>query len=542
MRPYAIHRPERSRSFTGWTTFSDVTVEPRERDTASERGTGTWRLLVAMALASGITSVPNAAIVLALPTLHREFDASTTMLQWTVTGYLLAYSSLLIAAGRLADLLGRKRVLMAGTVLFVAASAVGALAQGAIMLILALIVTGVGAAILTPASLAIVTDAFRGERRGMAVGAWGAATALFSGIGPAIGGVFTGELSWRWILWLNVIVGAAILVGAREARESRNEDGGTSFDVLGLVCSFGALAGITLALNETPAEWKWGSVQTIATLAIAVVLLLAFVIAEPRMRAPLVDLGMFARRNLAGASISLLVLNFALGAVLFFLPVYLQELLGYSPLDTGLLLLPSSIGMGVAMPIGGKLYERLGPVWPIVGGMALAALAMLLLGGIGPGTTYAGLWLPLTLLGFGIGAALTPLNLAALGAVPQRQHAAVGGIITTVAGLGATFGVAVSGALFEGLQIDNTVDDARRGGIDLSDSAASTLDGLLAGTPSATQLLDRYSAAEQETLRNAVHDGFLSALGTTMTLSLAIVAVGIVLTFALIRRRPPVEE
>jgi EmrB/QacA subfamily drug resistance transporter len=521
---------------------SDVTVEPRERDTASQRGTGTWRLLVAMALASGITSVPNAAIVLALPTLHREFDASTTMLQWTVTGYLLAYSSLLIAAGRLADLLGRKRVLMAGTVLFVGASAVGALAQGAIMLILALIVTGVGAAILTPASLAIVTDAFRGERRGMAVGAWGAATALFSGIGPAIGGVFTGELSWRWILWLNVIVGAAILVGAREARESRNEDGGTSFDVLGLVCSFGALAGITLALNETPAEWKWGSVQTIATLAIAVVLLLAFVIAEPRVRAPLVDLGMFARRNLAGASISLLVLNFALGAVLFFLPVYLQELLGYSPLDTGLLLLPSSIGMGVAMPIGGKLYERLGPVWPIVGGMALSALAMLLLGGIGPGTTYAGLWLPLTLLGFGIGAALTPLNLVALGAVPQRQHAAVGGIITTVAGLGATFGVAVSGALFEGLQIDDTVDDARRGGIELSDSAASTLDGLLAGTPSATQLLDRYSAAEQDTLRNAVHDGFLSALGTTMTLSLAIVAVGIVLTFALIRRRPPVEE
>jgi EmrB/QacA subfamily drug resistance transporter len=515
---------------------SDVTVEPRERDTASQRGTGTWRLLVAMALASGITSVPNAAIVLALPTLHREFDASTTMLQWTVTGYLLAYSSLLIAAGRLADLLGRKRVLMAGTVLFVGASAVGALAQGAIMLILALIVTGVGAAILTPASLAIVTDAFRGERRGMAVGAWGAATALFSGIGPAIGGVFTGELSWRWILWLNVIVGAAILVGAREARESRNEDGGTSFDVLGLVCSFGALAGITLALNETPAEWKWGSVQTIATLAIAVVLLLAFVIAEPRVRAPLVDLGMFARRNLAGASISLLVLNFALGAVLFFLPVYLQELLGYSPLDTGLLLLPSSIGMGVAMPIGGKLYERLGPVWPIVGGMALSALAMLLLGGIGPGTTYAGLWLPLTLLGFGIGAALTPLNLVALGAVPQRQHAAVGGIITTVAGLGATFGVAVSGALFEGLQIDDTVDDARRGGIDLSDSAASTLDGLLAGTPSATQLLDRYSAAEQDTLRNAVHDGFLSALGTTMTLSLAIVAVGIVLTFVLIRR------
>jgi MFS family permease len=146
--------------------------------------TGTPRLLLAMALASGITSVPNAAIVLALPTLHREFGASLTELEWTVTGYLLAYSALLIAAGRLADTFGRVRLLTIGTVLFMLASVPGALAGSATVLIVALAAVGVGAAVLTPASLAIVTDSFRDERRGMAVGVWGASTALFSGSPP----------------------------------------------------------------------------------------------------------------------------------------------------------------------------------------------------------------------------------------------------------------------------------------------------------------------------------------------------------------------
>lgn len=505
-------------------------------------GVGRWRLLVAMGLASGITSVPNIAIALALPTLHREFDASTTVLQWTVTGYLLAYSSLLIGAGRLADLFGRVRILVVGTVIFMAASVAGALADSAITLIAALIVAGIGAAVLTPASLAIVTDAFRGERRGMAVGVWGAATALFSGLGPAIGGVFTGELDWRWILWLNVIVGAGILVGVRGTAETRNDQDGRSFDGIGLVTSVGALAGLTLALNESPAEWSWGSTQTIVVLAGALVLAVGFVVRERRVPTPLVDLAMFARRNLTGAIIALFVLNFALGAVLFFLPIYLQELLDYDPLQTGLLLLPSSVGMVISMPIGGRLHDRIGPIAPIVGGMAISAVAMLLLSGIDEGTSYADLWLPLALLGLGVGAALTPLNLAALGAVSQRRHAAIGGILATIGGLGAMFGVAASGALFEALQLDRTVDEARDRGIAITRTVAEQLDGLLAGTPSATTTLESFPAAQQEPLREAARDAFLSALGTTMSLSFLIVVVGIALTLALIRRRPPTPD
>ena len=507
----------------------------------AQEASGSRKLLLAMALASGITSVPNAAIVLALPTIHRHFDASLTELEWTVTGYLLAYSALLIAAGRLADVFGRVRLLQWGTVLYAAASVPAALAGSATVLIIGLVAVGVGAAVLTPASLAIVTDQFRGESRGLAVGAWGAATALFSGIGPAIGGVFTQEVSWRWILWLNVIVGVLILIGVRGTKESFDPQASRRIDWVGLAMSAGGLGAITLALNESPTPWALGSASFLIVLIGGVLLLAGFVLVERRTTNGLIDLAMFRRRNVSGASIIVFVLDFAFGAVLFFVPLYLEELLGDDALKAGLLLLPASVTMMLAMPIGGRLFEKVGPVIPIVGGMVLAGLAMLLLGGISTSTQYADLWPPLALLGLGIGTALTPMNLAALGAVPQRNHGAVAAIITTLGGLGATFGVALSGAVFETLQTSRTVSEAADRGVHLTHSAASTLDGLLAGTPSATRALAGYPADQHASITAAVHHGFTSALGSTMRLSFAIVVFGIVLTLLLIRPERAVD-
>jgi EmrB/QacA subfamily drug resistance transporter len=503
-----------------------------------EARSGSWRLLTAMALASGITSVPSAAIVLALPTLHRQFGTSLTALEWTVTGYLLTYSALLIAAGRLADVFGRVRVLSIGTVLYMAASIPGALAGSSIVLIVSLAAVGVGAAVLTPASLAIVTDAFRGERRGMAVGIWGASTALFSGIGPAIGGVFTAELSWRWILWLNVIVGAVILVGAHGAAESHDAQASGRIDYRGLALSFLGLGALTLALNEAPDTWPFRSPKFVLVLGAGLLLLVGFVLIERRLREPLIDTRMFRQRNLTGASVVVFVLDFALGAVLFFFPTYLQDLLGYNALQTGLLLLPASVTMMVAMPVGGRLFERLGPLPPIVGGMAISGLAMLLLSDISSSTRYADLWPPLALLGLGIGIALTPMNLAALNSVDARSHGSVAAVITTLGGLGSTFGVALSGAVFEAVQASRIVSYAADHGIHLTDAVARRLAGLLDGTPSASATLARYPAAERPSLRTAVHHGFISALGSTMRLSFALVIVAIVLSLALIRSRP----
>lgn len=345
---------------------------------AQAEAKGSGRLLLAMALASGITSVPNAAIVLALPTIHHQFDASLTELEWTV------------------------------------------------------------------------------------------------------------------------------LAGVRGAAESYDETASRQIDYRGLALSAAGLGAITLALNEAPTPWALGSAKFVLVLAGGVLLLAGFALVERRIRDPLIDLAMFARRNLTGASIVVFVLDFAFGAVLFFVPLYLEEVLGFDALKAGLLLLPASVTMMIAMPFGGRLFERLGPVPPIVAGMALAGVAMLLLGNISTSTHYADLWPPLALLGLGIGSALTPMNLAALNAMPARNHGAVAAIITTFGGLGATFGVALSGAVFEVLQTDRTVTAAANRGVQLTDAGARTLDGLLAGTPTATHALASYPASQHALLMAAI--------------------------------------
>ncbi len=498
-------------------------------------GGGSTRLLLGMALSSGITSVPNAAIVLALPTIHRTFNVSLTELEWTITGYLLAYSALLIAAGRLADEFGRVRVLTFGTVLYMVASVPAALAGSAMVLILSLIAAGVGAAVLTPASLAIVTAAFSDERRGMAVGLWGGSSALFSGIGPAIGGLFTQELSWRWILWLNVIAGAVILFGVWGTRETRDEEATGHIDFAGLALSALGLGLITLALNEAPTPWPFKSAEFLIALIGGAVLLAGFVVVERRLADPLIDLAMFMRRNLTGASIVVFSLSFALGAVLFFLPLYLQEILGYDPLQAGLLVLPTSVTMMAAMPFAGGLYERFGPLPPIAAGMAVAAVGILLLSGVSASTDYVDLIVPLGLIGVGFGTALTPMNLAGLNSVPQSHHGAVAAILATLGGLGATFGVALSGAVFEASQLNQTLQAASNRGLHLTTSAARTLEGLLPGTPSATTALRHLPPAQHAAVHEAVRLGFINALGRTLELSLGIVVASLLFSLVLFR-------
>jgi EmrB/QacA subfamily drug resistance transporter len=505
---------------------------------AEKRTAGTRPLLLAMALASGITSVPNAAVVVALPTIHSELHASLNDLEWTVTGFLLAYSAVMIAAGRLADVFGRVRVLVIGTVVYMAASVPAALADDATVLIGGLIVAGMGAAVLTPASLAIVTEEFRGKRGGMAVGVWAAASVVFSGIGPAIGGALTEQASWRWILWLNVIAGVVILIGVWRTPESRDEDATRNIDYTGLVLLTAGLSAIILALNKAPTPWPFSSAEFLFVLAGGVLMLVGFALLEPRLRDPLIDLSLFARRNLSGACIVAFVVSFPFSAVFFFLPLHLHEVLGYDALQSGLLLLPMTLTMMITMPLGGRWFDRIGPIPPILGGMVLTGVGMLLLGGISTSTGYAGLWPALALLGLGVGAALTPMNLVALNSVPRRNHGAVGGIICTVSGVGSTLGVALSGAVFEQLQTERTVSATADRGLHIGNAAAQTLEGLLAGAPDATRAIAAYPAGQQAALRQAVRDGFTSALGTTMLLSAAVVAVGAVLALLLIRPLP----
>jgi EmrB/QacA subfamily drug resistance transporter len=497
--------------------------------------------LVAMTLASGVTSLPTAALVVALAVIHGQFSTSLSELQWTLTGDFIAYSALLIAAGRLADIYGRRLLLVVGTAIYLIATVVAALAPNATVLIFGMVGVGAGAAVLTPASLSIVTDAYPPARRGAAIGVWGAATGVVWALGPAIGGVLVDDLSWRWIFWVQVPVIVAILVltliGVRESRDPQAE---RRVDVPGLVLSAGGLLALSLALNQAP-TWGWSSAAVIGLLIGAGLLLVAFVLVEPRVRAPLVDFGFFRKRNFAGANVVVFVMNFVLGALLFFLPLYFQELLDYSPLEAGLLLLPLSATMSLAMPVGGPLATRFGPRPPITVGLALMAVAMLLLSDISESTRYRDLWPPMALLGLGSGFALTPMNLAAMNSIVKRKSGGASGVLITLSGVGATFGVAVSGAVFQAVQRSRTAELSQQAGVPMTESAAGNLDGVLAGSASAQQALASYGA-KAAVVTDAVREAFVSALATTMQISAGVAVVGLILTALLMGKMEVAED
>lgn len=499
-----------------------------------------WGALAAMALSSGTTSIPTSAVVLALPKIHQEFNASIGELQWTLVGFTLAYSALLIVAGRLSDIFGRKKFFLGGTILYAAAALGAAVAPSVIVLIVAIVAMGVGAAILTPASLSIITDAFEPAQRGTAIGLWAAASALTSGVGPALGGILA-DWDWRSVFWINVPFAVAFFVMTMvAARESRDPEADHRIDVIGLATLAAGLTALSLVLNEGQA-WGFGSVKSLILFAASAVLLGGFMLVEPRTRNPLVDFGFFRKRNYTGGNAALLAANFILAAVLFFLPLYMQELLGYSPLKAGLLLLPLSATMVVALPLGGPISERAGPRIPIAAGLLLSAVGGYLFTRVDAGSGYNDLWPAMLVLGAGVGLCLTPLNTAAMNAIRRAEHGAAAGILVTMSGLGATFGIAVSGALFQSVKDDKSDDLLSKVGVSI-ESSERKLEGLLAGAKDATAALKKFGQTEQEHIVHAIRQGFTDGLGAVMWLSLGVCIAGVVLVLLVMQRSEPIPD
>jgi EmrB/QacA subfamily drug resistance transporter len=502
----------------------------------SRRGT-----LAATVMAAGIVQLPTAAIVVAIPTIHTEFGASIAELQWTVTAFYIPFSALLITSGRLADIFGRRRAFLAGAALFAGGSLVAALAPGVGVLIAGIALSGAGGALLMPSSMAILTNVFTSDGRGVAIGMWGAATELISGVGVVVGGILTGELDWRWIFVVNIVVAAVmVLLALRGSPESRDPTAPRTIDASGVALTAGGLVTLTLALIQGP-TWGWGSTATIALLVAAAASFAAFAVVERRSEHPLVDFGFFRHRNFSGSMVVIFVMDFSFGALLFFLPLYFQELLGYSPLEAGVLLLPLTGLMVIASPLGGRVAARTGPRLPIVVGLASMAVAIYLISRLSLDTDYADLWGPTALMGFGVGFALTPMNLAAMNAIPRDHHGAASGLLVTLSGLGATLGVAVTGALFQALQTDRTVSLAGESGVTITEEQALELEGLLAGTPGAQNALDRIAGGKAAGIDQAVREAFVDALGTSLIVSAGLVVLGLILAVVLMRRSTPAD-
>jgi EmrB/QacA subfamily drug resistance transporter len=497
--------------------------------------------LIAMVAAAGIVQLPTAAIVVALPTIHAQFDTSLAELQWTVTAFYIPFAAMLIAGGRIADVFGRRLTLIIGCALFAGGSALAAVSGDAQLLIAGIAVSGVGGALLMPSSMSLLTNVFTGEKRGLAIGYWGAATELVSGIGILVGGVLTGELSWRWIFVVNVVVVAAIaLLALRATPESRDPTAPRQIDLPGAFLTATGLTAITLACIQG-ATWGWGSAAIIGLLVAGVLAFALFAVVERRTEHPLVNLDFFRRRNFLGATTTIFVIDFSFGAMLFFLPEYFQDMLGYSATETGALLLPLTGLMVVASPLGGRVAARVGPRPPIVIGLVAMLIAIYWISTLSVNTGYAELWAPTAIMGFGIGLALTPMNLAAMNAVSRHHAGSASGLLVTLSGLGATLGVAVTGAVFAEIQTTRTVDLVGEAGHTISRSDAQELDGLLSGTPGAHHTLEKLSGGDVSGVEHAVREAFVSALGTAFKLSAALVLVGVLLAVALLRRSSPVD-
>src|SRR5262249_37103703 len=393
----------------------------------------------------------NTVVNVALPSIQRDLGASIAGLEWTVNGYTLSFAVLLATGGRLGDIFGRRRMFLAGVVIFALSSATAGLAVSQTDLVVSRVVQGVGAALMMPATLSIITDAFPPSERGKAMGTWAGVSGLALAIGPVVGGLLTEHVSWRAIFYLNVPVAVgAVLAALFAVRESRDTTVGREVDYAGVAVLTASLTALILALVQGNAG-GWGSTAIVALLAGSVVGLAAFVAIELRVKAPMVEFHFFSDRNFLGAVVVALIISFAMLGVFFFLALYMQDILGYSPLEAGVRFLPSTLMMVLVAPVAGRLADRFGPRWLIGAGLLLVAAAMFSFRGIAVDSGYLDLLPGFVLLGVGISLTMSPMTSAAMNAVPVQKAGIASGVLSMFRMVGGSLGVAVTGAIFQAL-------------------------------------------------------------------------------------------
>jgi EmrB/QacA subfamily drug resistance transporter len=410
-----------------------------------------WWTLGAMCFALFMIMLDNTVVNVALPSIQRDLGASISGLEWTINGYMLSFAVLLATGGRLGDIFGRRRMFIFGVVIFALSSATAGLAQSATDLVASRVVQGVGAALMMPGTLSIITDAFPAHERGKAMGTWAGVSALALAVGPVLGGFLTEHVSWRAIFYLNLPVAlGAVAATLFAVRESRDTTVGREVDYLGVATLTASLTALVLALVEGN-SWGWGSAAIVALLAGAAVGLAAFVAIERRVRAPMVEFRFFADRNFLGAVVVALIITFAMMGVFFFLALYMQDILRYSPLEAGVRFLPSTLMIVGVAPVAGRLADRFGPRWLIVAGLTILTVSLYSFSGIAVDSTYLDLLPGFMLLGIGIALTMSPMTSAAMNAVAVEKAGIASGILSMFRMVGGSLGVAVTGAIFQGV-------------------------------------------------------------------------------------------
>jgi EmrB/QacA subfamily drug resistance transporter len=477
-----------------------------------------WWTLGAVCVATFMLLLDITIVNVALPDIARDLKTSFTDLQWVIDAYALSLAALLLTAGSLADLFGRRRLFASGLGVFTTASLLCGLAGSPLFLELARALQGVGAAAMFATSLALLAATFHGRERGTAFGAWGATTGAAVAVGPLVGGLLTQNVGWESIFFINVPIGiGAIAVTFLRVAESRDPDA-AGVDWAGLLAFSGGLFLLVFALVRGNAE-GWGSALIVSFLVGAAVLLCAFVVIERLKRRPMFDLTLLRKPAFAGASIAAFALSASLFSMFLYLTLYIQNALGYSPLQAGLRFLPTTLLSFAVAPIAGKLSARL-PVRAMIGaGLGLVGLGLLLMSGLDADSGWTALLPGFIAAGAGVGLINPPLASTAVGVVPPARAGMGSGINSTFRQVGIATGIAGLGALFQQLLEDKVPAALQR----VPTEVLATGSPRVAGPAPAAQ--------------HAYLQAFTGALDDLFVVAAVVAIVAGVLSAALIRRR-----
>lgn len=409
---------------------------------------GRW-VLAAAILGSSISFIDGTVVNVALPVLQRELDATVGQTQWVVEAYALMLSALILVGGSLGDRFGRKRIFSLGVLIFGIASALCGLAQNADQLIIARGVQGIGAAMLVPGSLALISANFRKERRGRAIGTWSGLTAIAAGFGPVLGGWLVENFSWRWVFFINIpLVAAVLVITWLRVPESRDDETAGRIDWTGAVLATLGLGGIVFALIESNSRGS-GNPLVIASFVTGIAALICFVIVEARGKHPMVPLGLFRSPAFAGANLLTLLLYAGLGGLLFFLPFILIQVQGYAPTAAGGALVPFVVTMFVLGRWAGGLVDHYGSKMPLTIGplIAAAGFALFAIPGADAGSYWSSYFPAVMIMSIGMAIAVAPLTTTVMGAVDERHAGTASGINNAVSRTAGLIAVAVFGVV-----------------------------------------------------------------------------------------------
>jgi EmrB/QacA subfamily drug resistance transporter len=504
------------REVASTTTTSAVSAEqPLDRKTILA--------LVAMGVAVFIVANDFTALAVALPAIEKQFDTDVGTVQWVINAYALTFGVLIVVGGRLADVFGRKRIFILGAAIFAAFSVLGGVAQDTAWLISCRALMGIGGAMMWPAILGMTFAALPESRAGLAGGLILGAAGIGNAVGPMFGGVLTEALSWRWIFFVNVPIAAfGVLATWLAIHQTEPEPADRRIDYSGVATLSLGLVALLVALDQVT-DWGWGDPRILVLLVICATMLIGFGFVERKMgEAALIPRDVIANRNFSTACLAVLLMSAVFFSTLLYLPQFMQKILGYSPLESGVGLVPMMGAFALTSFIAGPLYSKLGAKLIVSLGCGAIAVGILLLSLIARGSGYGGLVVGMLVLGVGIGLFYSSITTASVTALDASRAGLAGGIVYMFQIAGGSIGLGLNTTIFTSSSKSDLNGHLGEVGATVTSVQSDLVHGILAGTASGQHVLRQFPAAVAQRLSSLVRDAFVTGLHTAFRLDTAL--------------------